>query len=172
MSRSSLVWGDFSVVWGLAVTLATVLLYGKGEGNRIFWIGTCLGGIYEYLCSVFTELFFGKVFWDYSNMPFQLGGRINLLYCFLWGLAAVVWIKFLYPKLSILIHYIMRITGRMLTIVLAIFMVFNICISMMALIRYDKRSRGNEAVRGWEQIMDYHFDDARMERIYPNAIAR
>ena len=44
-----------------------------------------LGGAYEYLCSVFTELVFGKVFWDYSWMPFNLGGRINLLYCFFWG---------------------------------------------------------------------------------------
>ena len=62
--------------------------------------GTFLGGAYEYLCSVFTELVFGKVFWDYSWMPFNLGGRINLLYCFFWGIAAVVWFKILYPKIS------------------------------------------------------------------------
>ena len=32
---------------------------------------------YEYLCSVFTEIVFGAVFWDYSALPFNLGGRIN-----------------------------------------------------------------------------------------------
>ena len=59
--------------------------------------GTLLGGLYEYLCSVFTELAFGTVFWDYSAIPFNLGGRINLLYCFFWGFAAVAWFKGLYP---------------------------------------------------------------------------
>ena len=102
MSRSSLVWGPFSIVWGLAIALATALLHRDADkpDRHIFLIGTVLGGAYEYLCSVFTEIFFGKVFWDYSNIPFNLGGRINLLYCFFWGIAAVVWIKVCYPRLS------------------------------------------------------------------------
>ena len=46
MSRSSLVWGPFSVVWGLALVLAAILLRGgeqKSE-SRIFWFGVILGG--------------------------------------------------------------------------------------------------------------------------------
>lgn len=66
----------------------------------MFLTGTLLGGAYEYLCSVFTELVFGKVFWDYSKIPFNLGGRINLLYCFFWGIAAVVWFKILFPPVE------------------------------------------------------------------------
>ena len=100
MSRSSLVWGPFSIVWGLAIAAATALLYKDREkpDRHLFIIGTVLGGAYEYICSVFTELVFGKVFWDYSKIPFNLGGRINLLYCFFWGIAAVIWIKNLYPS--------------------------------------------------------------------------
>ncbi|WP_324250056.1 putative ABC transporter permease [Ligilactobacillus ruminis] len=52
--------------------------------------GTFIGGAYEYICSVFTEIVFGKIFWDYRGLPFNLGGRINLLYCFFWGIATVV----------------------------------------------------------------------------------
>lgn len=102
MSRSSLVWGPFSIVWGLAIAAATALLYKDREkpDRHLFIIGTVLGGAYEYICSVFTELVFGKVFWDYSKIPFNLGGRINLLYCFFWGIAAVIWIKNLYPLRS------------------------------------------------------------------------
>ena len=172
MSRSSLVWGPFSIVWGLAIALFTALLF-KDRGRpdfHIFWAGTFLGGAYEYLCSVFTELVFGKVFWDYSSMPFNLGGRINLLYCFFWGIAAVVWIKILYPKTVLIIEFVLRKTGQMLTITLVIFMTMDICMSMMALIRYDTRANGDAAVHKWEQVMDERFDDERMERIYPNAI--
>ena len=87
MSRSSLVWGPFSVVWGLALVLATVLLrQEKDRSDRyLFAFGTVMGGVYEYVCSAVTELLFGTVFWDYSKFKFNLGGRINLLYCFFLG---------------------------------------------------------------------------------------
>ena len=171
MSRSSLVWGDFSVVWGLAISLVTALLYKSRDRQEyhIFWIGTFLGGAYEYICSVFTELVFGKVFWDYSGMPFNLGGRINLLYCFFWGIAAVVWIKVLYPRAAMLIRFILRKTGPVLTVFLAIFLAADVCVSILALIRYDTRGNGAEAVHSWEKVMDQYFDDARMDQIYPNA---
>ncbi len=172
MSRSSLVWGPFSIVWGLAIALVTILLYKDKDKqeHHIFWVGVFLGGAYEYICSVFTEIVFGKVFWDYSEMPFNLGGRINLLYCFFWGIAAVVWIKGLYPKVSQLIDAILRKTRWVLTGCFMVFMVLNIFVSVLALMRYDTRANGNAAVHGWERVMDKYFDDARMERIYPNAI--
>lgn len=103
-------------------------------------------------------------------MPFNLGGRINLLYCFFWGMAAVVWLKGIYPKAVRLVNYILEKTGRVLTAVLAVFLAADIAVSVLALIRYDTRAAGAEAVYGWEQAMDAHFDDARMERIYPNAM--
>lgn len=172
MSRSSLVWGDFSVVWGLAIALITALLYKDKEkpDRHIFWVGVFLGGAYEYICSVFTEIMFGQVFWDYSGMPFNLGGRINLLYCFFWGIAAVVWMKGMYPKVSRLIAWIRKKTGRFVTAVLMLFMAADLCVSVMALVRYDMRANGMESVSGWEKAMDEHFDDVRMEAIYPNGM--
>lgn len=162
--------GPFCVVWGLAIALVTVLLYkDKDRQDRhIFWVGFFLGGAYEYICSVFTEILFGKVFWDYSNMPFNLDGRINLLYCFFWGIAAVVWIKGLYPKVSRLIAVILKKNGQILTGILMVFMALDILVSVLALIRYDTRAAGKEPVYRWEQSMDDYFEDDRMERIYPN----
>lgn len=174
MSRSSLVWGPFSIVWGLAIAAATALLYKDREkpDRHLFVIGTVLGGAYEYICSVFTELVFGKVFWDYSKIPFNLGGRINLLYCFFWGIAAVIWIKNLYPLFSGWIEKIPVLWGYILTWILAVFMAVNIAVSSMALIRYDLRAEGKPPKNSVESIIDERFDDARMEKIYPNALSR
>ncbi len=135
MSRSSLVWGPFSVVWGLALVLATVLLrQEKDRSDRyLFAFGTVMGGVYEYVCSAVTELLFGTVFWDYSKFKFNLGGRINLLYCFFWGIAAVIWMRYGYP---LVLRGMEKVRSR---------------------------------VRPWMTVLDAHFDDARMERIYPNA---
>lgn len=171
MSRSSLVWGPFSVVWGLAIALVTALLYKDRDKqeHHIFWVGTFLGGAYEYICSVFTEIVFGKIFWDYSGMPFNLGGRINLLFCFFWGIAAVVWIKMLYPRVARFIDILLKRTGMILTACLAVFMAVNIGVSILALVRYDTRACGGTAVHKWEQVMDRYYDDATMMRIYPKA---
>lgn len=171
MSRSSVVWGPFSIVWGLGFAGATVLLYKYRERTEafLFVAGTFLGGAFEYLCSVFTEIAFGTVFWDYSEIPFNLGGRINLLYCFFWGIVAVIWFKKVYPKISALIEKIPMRVGKITTWLLMIFIVCNVLVSCMALMRYDERGRGIGASESWQQTMDERFPDERMERIYPNA---
>lgn len=174
MSRSSLVWGPFSIVWGLAIAGATALLYRDQQrpDRHLFLAGTFLGGAYEYICSVFTQLVFGKIFWDYSKLPFNLGGRINLLFCFFWGIAAVVWIKFFYPKISAVIGKIPPTIGKILTWILVVFMAVNMVVSAMALVRYNSREDGKQAKYKWEKVMDENFGNARMERIYPSAKKR
>lgn len=183
MSRSSVVYGPFSIVWGLGCAMFTALLYKyKEKSDRyIFMLGTVLGGAYEYACSIFTELVFGTVFWDYSKLPFNLGGRINLLFCFFWGIAAVVWLKIIYPKLSNLIEKIPIKTGNILTWILILFMIFNAGMSTLALNRYNQRQQGSlqktpqmtaaaeDSRTDLEKFLDKHFPDKRMEQIYPNA---
>lgn len=171
MSRSSVVWGPFSIVWGLAIALATLLLYRYKEKSDsfLFITGTLLGGAYEYLCSVFTELVFGKVFWDYSEIPFNLAGRINLLYCFFWGIAAVIWLKKLFPLIETWIERIPVRPGKIMTWLLIIFMTCNMAVSCAALVRYDERGKGIAAEKSWQQWVDTYYDDEVMKRIYPKA---
>ena len=176
MSRSSVVWGDFSIVWGPAI--AKSWFYSAfiplPESLRAvflpFWMGTFLGGAYEYICSVFTEIVFGTVFWDYSDIPFNLGGRINLLYCFFLGFAAVAWFKLLYPRISRLIEKLPVKPGKVITWLLLVFMLADGFVSSAARsARYNARSNGMEASGSFENWIDEHFDDARMEKVYPKA---
>lgn len=171
MSRSSVVWGPFSIVWGLGIALFTGILYQhrKRPVGFLFAAGTVLGGAFEYFCSVFTEMVFGTIFWDYSDVPFNLAGRINLLYCFFWGIAAVVWFRLVYGKVAGLIERIPLRTGKILTWIMAIFMVCNIAVSSLALGRYQERRAGIPADAPWQQIMDEKYNDEVMRRIYPKA---
>lgn len=173
MSRSSVVYGPFSIVWGLGCVLLTAILYQyrSRSDSYIFIFGTILGGAYEYICSVFTELVFGTVFWDYSDIPFNLGGRINLLYCFFWGIAAVIWLKYLYPRLSALIEKIPKKAGIPITWLMILFMIFNMIMSGLALNRYTERHSNISADENTvTRFLDKHFTDKRIEQIYPNAI--
>ncbi len=180
MNRSSVVYGPFSIVWGLGCAFLTLFLYRyKDKSDRyIFCAGTLLGGAYEYICSVFTELVFGTVFWDYSGFAFNLGGRINLLFCFFWGIAAVTWLKLIYPFLAKLVEKIPRRMGTIVCNIMIIFMIFNVIISSRALARYTERNTVTETAQTQKtsvislklnQFLDTHFTNERMERLYPNA---
>lgn len=170
MSRSSLLYGPFSIVWGLGGAFATGILYPlKDKNDRfVFLGGFFLGGVYEYSCSVFTEVVFGTVFWDYSHMPFNINGRINLLFCFFWGIAAIVWVKMLYPAASRLIEKIPPVAGKLMTYCVIIFMALNMIISASALGRYVNRKAGAEASNAVEQFIDDVYPDRFIEKIYPN----
>ena len=171
MSRSSLVWGPFSVVWGLALVMAAVLLRGSEERSdrSIFLFGFVMGGAYEYICSAVGELLFGVIFWDYSGFKFNLGGRVNLLYCFFWGIAAVVWIRYGYPLVAKLMANLKKHILPWMTVVLTVFMAVNMGLSALALARYDARTSGLAPANRLDVFLDEHFDNARMERVYPNA---
>lgn len=173
MSRSSVVWGPFSIVWGGSIAVATMIMLPYKDNSAIFLfvIGAVFGGLLEYLCSVFTERAFGKIFWDYSKMPFNLNGRINLSYCVLWGIASVIWFKCVYPPVSNGIDKILlNSIGTSITQIMIIFMICDMLVSYMALVRSRERTKGIIAVCKWQKIMDKFYDDEKLYRIYPNAI--
>ena len=97
--------------------------------------------------------------------------RIDLLYCFFWGIAAVVWMKMLYPFFSGLIEKVPKKAGHILTWVMLVFMVCNMLFSAMALIRSAReRAEGASTGNVLEEYLDTHYDDEKLEQIYPNAI--
>ena len=56
-----------------------------------------------------------------------------------------------------------------MTVLLAVFMAVNVLTSALALARYDARTSGEGPQNSIDTLLDDHFDDARMEHIYPNA---
>ncbi len=172
MNRSSLLYGPFSVVWGLGAVVLTVALQGLSERpDRYVFLGGCvLGGVYEYLCSVFTEAVFGTVFWDYSHMPLNLGGRINLLYCIFWGLLAVLWLRVLHPPMEQCIEALPPLAGKVITWVLIVLMLCNAALTSAAMLRCTERRSGSPRSGIVAQFLDERYPDSYMEHRWPNMI--
>ena len=170
MNRSSLLYGNFSVVWGLGAVVLTVTLHKIAhlQDRWVFAAGFFIGGAYEYLCSVFTDLVFGRVFWDYSWMPLNIGGRTNVLYCLFWGILAVVWIKMIYPKMSDLIQLIPAVQGKLITWLIVAVMGCNCLLTAGAMVRYDVRQTDAGTPNAVEAFLDARYDDAWMEHRWPN----
>ena len=101
-SRSGLVYGPFNPVYGIGAVVMTLALYRyRNRSSSIsFFGGAVVGSVIEYLLSWGQETLFGSTSWDYSRMPFNLDGRICLLYSLFWGILGVLWIKSLYPRVA------------------------------------------------------------------------
>ena len=170
MNRSSLLYGPFSVVWGLGAVILTIVLQQLEEkpDRYVFLSGCVLGGVYEYLCSVFTELVFGTIFWDYSHMPLNLGGRINLLYCIFWGLLAVLWLRVLYPPMEQAIEKLPPLAGKITTWVLIVLMLCNCALTCAAMLRYTERCGETPKSGIVESFLDERYPDCYMEERWPN----
>ena len=170
MSRSSVIYGWFSIVWGAGAALLTVVLQrlAKKDDRYVFLAGAVLGGVYEYMCSVFTEVFLGTTFWDYSWMPFNIGGRTNLLYCIFWGLLSVVWVKICYPVISGWIEKLPPLKAKAATWALILLMCCDALLSAAVMIRYVDRKAGGKADNAMEIFLDANYPDEMVERVWPN----
>ena len=170
MSRSSVLYGPFSVVWGLGGVFMTLLMHPlRKRGNLlIFAAGTLLGGVYEYMCSVFTEKVWGAVYWDYSTLPLNINGRVTLVYCFCWGIAAVVWMRLIYPHVSRLIQRIPPFSSKFFTGAALTLMAINMVISSLAVARYVERRQGLAPDTEFEIFMDNIYPDELMQTVYPH----
>ncbi len=170
MSRSSFVFSQISIVWGIAFFLAGFLLhrYQKKSNTFLFFFGTIMGGAFEYGCSVFTEFFFGTIFWDYSKFAFNINGRINLLFCFFWGFATVLFIKVLYPFLSKIIEKIPKKIGVIVSNILIVLLLIDCVTTGCVMMRYRMRSEGHPATNIVEELCDTYANDEFMMRRWPN----
>lgn len=167
-NRSGVVWGSFSLVWGLGAALFSVALRPaakKGPG-WVFLGGALLGSAFELVCSLFQEGLFGMRFWDYRHLPLSIGGRVDPLFSLFWGLAALVWMCWLWPALGRRLEKISSKALRVSAAVLTAFMLCNMAVSAAALVRMDHRRQGLPASNQAEVLLDRYYSDQVLERRY------
>lgn len=124
-SRQSFLYGPFCAIYGLgAVVMIIGLQKFKKRKITLIIAGIILGAITEYLVSLIGEVVFGVKWWDYSDMAFNIHGRICAAYSLLWGVIALVFVKYVNPKVD---KFINQIPMRTLKTVTSIIMIFLLC---------------------------------------------
>ena len=170
-SRVGLIYGPFNLVYGIGALCLSGALYRFRNRGRVFSFvgGFVVGSVVEYACSWFQEVCFGSTSWDYSNMPYNLNGRICLLYSIFWGILGIFWIKDIYPRMAKWILKIPNKVGKPLTWALLAFMVFNSVMTLFTSLRWTARREGVPASNAFEVYLDEHYPDERMQKIFANA---
>jgi len=170
-SRQGLLYGPFSQIYGLGAVLMVLLLtpLAKKSDRWLFLGGALLGGGFEWLSGVFQEAVFGTASWDYSDQLLSLaGGKTSVTYMFFWGILGFIFIKGVYPKLSRLIERMPNRGGKVLSLLLLVFLTADILLSCAAISRWSARYNGVPAASAFEEILDTQYPDEKMKEIYPN----
>ncbi len=168
--RVGLLIGPFIPVYGGGAVVITLCLYKLHKsGDLVVYLASAvIGATFEYLCSYFQETFLGTVSWDYSDTPFNLHGRTNLTYALIWGILGLVWLRYLYPLISRMIERIPKKPGKIITIILVVFMALDSALSIIAITRYADRKDNIAPKTVIGETIDTVFNDDYMNFVFPH----
>lgn len=169
-SRQGLVYGPFTPVYGMGIIIYYFVLKNINAKSKVkvFFITMILGGLIEYLCSFVQEKAFGTISWDYSNLMFNINGRTSLLHCTYWGIAGILYITFVEPFIVKLRENIKKSNKKVVTIVLSVFMIFDICLSCVAANRQTERRNNILPNSSLDVFLDTYYSDEFMNKVYAN----
>ena len=106
-SRQSFLYGPFCAIYGLGAAIMIMFLHKYSKNyTRLFIGGFIVGSIVEYLVSWIGELILGVKWWDYSDMPLNINGRICVYFSIFWGFLALYLIASFNPRIDRLINWI------------------------------------------------------------------
>ena len=136
-SRKSFLYGPFCSIYGLGAAVMLIFLHKYSKKyNSLFLGGFILGSIVEYIISWFGEFFLHIKWWDYSDMPLNINGRICVYFSLFWGFLSIYLVASLNPKVDKFIDWAKKKFNikalKRLTIATIIFLAFDCIISIAA----------------------------------------
>ena len=161
MNKQGLLYGPIKPIYGIAACILSIILnLLKGKKNwLIFIFGSIIGGVFEYICSLVLEYVFGTRMWSYAKMGMNIHGRVFIPYLPIWGVISVLWLKAIYPAFNKVFNKIPKIPLYIVTIIVSVFMVYDIFISSFAVMRMSERAHNVQASTKFERYLDRKYTD-------------
>lgn len=168
--------GPYCPIYGVGA-ICLILLLQKYYDDLIvlFIMSVVLCSILEYLTSFILEKLFSARWWDYSHIPFNINGRICLIYSIFFGFGGLVITK-VYPLviklLSIIPEFIIYPISTILALILIIDFVvsFNIINKLKLSTLELKKDNTEEISEKISIILQKKADEfRRLIKAFPNA---
>lgn len=166
---SGLVYGWFSVFWGLGAVIVTIFFHKMKESRDFILIilGTFVCGIYQYLFHMMEEHLFGMRF-DTTSQFDVLNGRVDMLFCIIGGVLVMFWVKDIYPVFSNILGKVPAAMRNIVSIILVLLMAANLGLSGMALHRMGERYRNLPEQSALDVFLDLQYPNEFLEARLPN----
>lgn len=97
-SRKCLLFSAMCPVYGLGGVAVCALSAPFKESKLVtFLIGMIAATLVEYITDMFYKDVLGVSFWDYSKRPFNINGRVWLIYSIIWGILSLFIVYRIHP---------------------------------------------------------------------------
>ena len=139
--NSGFLYGPFCPMYGIGAVLMIEL--GKVSNNVIiiFLLSFILFSVWEYLVAVILEKMFKTKYWDYSNLKFNLQGRICLKNSIYWGILGVLLIFVIQPLVQKVTNLIPNEILIYVEIILSLAILVDGIITIFRIMFIDKKIR-------------------------------
>lgn len=132
-------YGPFCPIYGCgAVSLVVFLDDYKNNIFILFFLAVLLTSILEYFTGFILEKAFKTKWWDYTDDPFNIHGRVCLIYSLMWGVGEVVIIRIIHPILNDMVMNIPALLGDIVLSVIVIYFILDFCFTIASLMQFDK----------------------------------
>lgn len=97
-TKRGFLFGPICPIYGYgALILLVFLRQYKNSSLKLFFSSAIIFSALEYFVSFALEGAFMSHWWDYTDEFFNLNGRISILFSFIWGIAAILFINHIHP---------------------------------------------------------------------------
>jgi len=168
--HAATLWGPFCIIYGVGAVVVYVTSYFLRNKNIVikFVVYVFSGALVEYFGSLFQEICFGSVSWDYSSHSLDIGGRVSLRMALIWGVLGIVFMYFLYPAIKRLLSNCHKKPLKIAACALAGFMAINLSLTALAVLRWNDRLNDVPPANKIETLIDATYGNEKMEQLFSN----
>lgn len=131
--------GPFSPIYGSgALAIVLFILPFRHNFFLFFVMSIIITSIIEYLTSLFFEKVFNIIWWDYSDEPFNLHGRICLKYSFYWAILSTLVLIFIHPNIIPFINLLSNYIGLSGVVIFAIYFIIDATDTFNVLLKFKQ----------------------------------
>ena len=139
--------GPICPIYGVGVTaVITVLTPYKSDIIVLYILSVVLVTVLEGLTGWAMDKIFHNKWWDYSDMPLNIGGYVCLLFSIVWGFACLFIIYFIQPLVHDLLAFIPTIVGIILIIILGITLIADLYVTASTIFKFNRRLAAMEKI--------------------------
>lgn len=132
--------GPICPIYGVGVTaVITVLTPYKSDIIVLYILSVVLVTILEGLTGWAMDKIFHNKWWDYSDMPLNIGGYVCLLFSIVWGFACLFIIYFIQPLVHDVLAFIPTIVGIVLIVILGITLIADLYVTASTIFKFNRR---------------------------------
>lgn len=131
--------GPICPIYGIGVTLVIACLEAFQSNLLLLYISSViLVTVLEGVTGWAMDKLFHNKWWDYSKLPFNIGGYVCLLFSLIWGVACVFIVYFVHPLIHQVLSLIPHTAGIALIAILGIALLSDMIVTTSAIVKFNQ----------------------------------